>query len=60
MWPNYVKEHGFLFEGEDVRAAVRADVARREGIEVVPGMGQGTLVEILSWVVGVLKEGLER
>ena len=59
VWPNYVKEHGFLFEGGDVQASVRDDVASQERIEVVPGMGQGSLEETLLWVTGVLRTALK-
>ena len=59
VWPNFVKEHAFLFEGGDVQAGVREDVAGMEGIEIVPGMGQRGLEETLNWVFGILKERLE-
>ena len=58
VWPNYVKEHSFLFEGGDVQATVRHDVADREGIEVMPAMGQPSLDETLRWVVEVTWAGL--
>jgi len=59
VWPNYVKEHGFLFEGGDVQASAREDVAGMEGIEVVPGMGQRSLEETLHWLVSIVRQGLE-
>ncbi len=59
VWPSYVKQHGFLFEGGDVQASVREDVAGMEGIEVVPGMGQRSLKETLDWAVGIVRKGLE-
>lgn len=59
VWPSYVKQHGFLFEGGDVQAGVREDVAGMEGIEVVPGMGQRSLKETLDWAVGIVRKGLE-
>lgn len=59
VWPNFVKEHAFLFEGGDVQASVREDVAAMEGIEVVPGMGQRGLEDTLDWVFAILRKGLE-
>lgn len=58
VWPNYVKEHGFLFEDEDVQGQVREDIARKEDIEVVPGMGERSLDETLGWVVEVVRRAL--
>lgn len=59
VWPNYVKEHGFLFEGGDVEAAVRYDIADNEGIGIMPGMGQASLEETLGWIVEFVKKSLE-
>jgi len=59
VWPNFVKEHAFLFEGGDLQASVREDAAGKEGIEVVPGMGQRSLEETLDWAVGIVRKGLE-
>lgn len=59
VWPNYVKEHGFLFQGQDVQGKVNDDVAARAGIDVVPGMGQQSLPDTLAWIVGLLREKLQ-
>lgn len=59
VWPNYVNEHGFLFQGQDVQGKVNDDVAAQAGIEVVPGMGQWGLPDTLAWIVGRLRERLQ-
>ena len=58
VWPGYVREHGWLFEGGDVEGVVREEVVRREGVRV--GECGWGLEGSLRWVVGVIKEGLER
>ena len=57
VWPNYVLNHGFLFEGGDVEGRVRGDVVREHGIEVCPrGEGKGSDGEMRKEA----KEGQER
>ncbi len=57
VWPGYVREHGWLFEGGDVEGVVKGEVVGREGVRVGE-FGWG-LEGSLGWVVGVIKEGLE-
>ena len=56
VWPNYVDEHGYLFEEGDVEGRVD-EVRRKEGV-VVLGLGL-TLEEMLERVVEELKRALE-
>lgn len=60
VWPNYVRDHAFLFEDGDVEGNVREDVARERGIEYVKGVGAGDedLGKTLEWAVKVLLEKL--
>ena len=50
VWPNYIKNHEFLFQGSDVQGPVNETASERFAIEVVPGMGQKTLEETLKYV----------
>ena len=59
VWPGYVEEHAFLFDGGDVEGNVREDVARDRGVEVGPLWVEGGgkevgLGEVLGWVVDVV------
>ena len=54
VWPNYVKEHSFLFEDGDVDAAVTKDDVKRDGIEAMAGIGQASLEETIDWVTELL------
>lgn len=65
VWPNYVAEHGYMFEGGDVEGAFRGDVLEREGIRVedlapmataTGGDGNGDMGKTLGWAVDVLLE----
>ncbi len=57
VWPSYVREHAWIFEGGDVDAgAVREEVRERCGVEVAPGLGESGVGELLAWAVGVLGE----
>jgi nicotinamide/nicotinate riboside kinase len=66
VWPNYVKEHRFLFQGGDVEAAVDSAITKRLGIDVQRGdLGAGVVKEecdgmngVLKWAVEVLMERL--
>ena len=58
VWPNYVKEHSFLFKNHDVQGQVCDDVATQAGVEVVPGMGQWSLPDTLAWIVRLLRDRL--
>ena len=57
VWPGYVREHEWVFEGGDVEGRVREGVVRREGVRV--GDGGVGLEGGLGWVMGVIREGLE-
>lgn len=50
VWPNYVKNHEFLFQGSGVQGPVNEALSESIDIDVVPGMGQKTLEETLKYV----------
>jgi nicotinamide/nicotinate riboside kinase len=54
VWPGFVEEHGFLFEGGDVEGKVDEEVVKRLDVRVCPGMGKWTMEEVLRWSVGVI------
>lgn len=57
VWPGFVREHAWVFEGGDVEGVVRENVVRGEGVRV-GDVGVG-LEGGLGWVMGVIREGLE-
>ena len=50
VWPNYVKNHRFLFHNSNTEGPVDDEVSKSLGIDVVPGMGMKTLEETLLYV----------
>ena len=50
VWPNYVKNHQFLFLNENTEGPVNDDMSKSLDIDVVPGMGMKTLEETLLYV----------
>ncbi|MCJ1284446.1 ribosylnicotinamide kinase [Xylographa opegraphella] len=58
VWPGYVEEHGFLFEGGDVEGAVDEGVVARLGIRVCPGGGAWPMEKVLEWAVERVLESL--
>lgn len=55
VWPNYVKDHKFLFEGGDVDAELDQEVCRRTGIHGMPRHAEGDMGACLKWAVEVLE-----
>lgn len=71
VWPNYRRDHAWLFQGkgdeekEDVadavdHAKVNRDTAADASILVSPGNGETHLKEILPWAIERLKEAVGR
>ncbi|KAG8531075.1 uncharacterized protein KY384_004432 [Bacidia gigantensis] len=62
VWPNYVREHAWLFEGGDVEGSVSAGVVKGcgagEEVEVGPA-GEEEVEEVCEWVIGCMRAGLE-
>ncbi|KAF3048091.1 ribosylnicotinamide kinase [Didymella heteroderae] len=54
VWPNYVKDHRFLFEDEDVDGELDDEVLEKTGIWGMPREAEGDMEVCLRWAVGVL------
>ncbi|KAK4175947.1 putative nicotinamide riboside kinase [Triangularia setosa] len=64
VWPNYVAQHSYLFEGGDVKGGkLDKEVLGREGIVAMSEDGEGEgeqgFGEVLVWAVGELVGKLE-
>ncbi|KAM3521720.1 hypothetical protein MY4038_008923 [Beauveria bassiana] len=61
VWPNYVKEHAWLFENGDVEGEYRQEVLQKEDI-VVPKGGalDPDMAETLQWMVDIILTELQR
>ncbi|KAG8624382.1 hypothetical protein KVT40_007449 [Elsinoe batatas] len=54
VWPNYVKDHAFLFEDGNVEGKVKEDVCANLDVEVMPDTAQGDMTACLKWAYSAL------
>jgi nicotinamide/nicotinate riboside kinase len=66
VWPNYVRDHAWMFIDGDVEGRVKPVEVKKEGINVQDmdgkyraGEEQADMGETLSWLVGEVIRGLE-
>ncbi|KAF7545742.1 hypothetical protein G7Z17_g8937 [Cylindrodendrum hubeiense] len=60
VWPNYIKEHAWMFEGGDVEGKFKEDVLDKEGIKVQKEAGvDGDISKMLEWTVDTILEDLK-
>ncbi|KAG8419386.1 ribosylnicotinamide kinase [Metarhizium acridum] len=61
VWPNYVEEHAWMFDGGDVEGTFKADVLESQGIKVPKEAPVDADLEyVLGWMVGVVIEELRK
>jgi len=58
VWPNYVKEHAFLFHGGDVEGGVLQDQEQRLSLQVMPKKFQEDLTSCLDWACQVVHSAI--
>jgi len=58
VWPNYVKDHAFLFEKGDVEGELKTDVCEPLGIHGMPTDAYGDMTKCLEWAYGILEKEL--
>ncbi|KAF2768198.1 P-loop containing nucleoside triphosphate hydrolase protein [Teratosphaeria nubilosa] len=49
VWPNYVKDHAFLFRGGDVEGELDVQKLESLGIHAMPTEAQGNMTACLKW-----------
>lgn len=54
VWPNYVNDHSFLFQNQDVDAELDESVCSRLGIHGMPREAEQNMTKCLEWAAGVL------
>ncbi|USW48670.1 Putative nicotinamide riboside kinase, P-loop containing nucleoside triphosphate hydrolase [Septoria linicola] len=59
VWPNYVKDHKFLFQDGNVEGTLNEEVTNKLGIKAMPGSAQGDMTACLNWAYEVLEEALQ-
>ncbi|KAF2478969.1 P-loop containing nucleoside triphosphate hydrolase protein [Neohortaea acidophila] len=58
VWPNYVKDHAFLFKDGDVEGEPKQDLLEQLNIQAMPPATQGSMTEVLKWAFDVLEAAL--
>jgi nicotinamide/nicotinate riboside kinase len=56
VWPNYVHDHAFLFQNQDVEAELDESVCSRLDIHGMPREAEQNMTLCLEWAVGVLQD----
>jgi len=59
VWPNYVKDHRFLFEDNHVEKELKEEVCRNIGIHGMPRRAEGNMTDCVEWAVGVLEKAIK-
>ena len=59
VWPNYVKDHAFLFEEGNVDGKPKEDVLNELGIKIMPSEAQGSMTTCVQWAYGILEAELD-
>ena len=58
VWPNYVKEHAFLFEDGNVEGSLNHEVSQQLGVHAMPKEAQGNMTACVEWAYSLLYEYL--
>ncbi|GAB7349146.1 hypothetical protein MBLNU459_g8086t1 [Dothideomycetes sp. NU459] len=58
VWPNYAKDHAYLFHGGDVEGKLNEDVCQKLGIHAMPKEAQGSMTACLEWAFQVVSSSI--
>ncbi|KAK7543140.1 P-loop containing nucleoside triphosphate hydrolase protein [Phyllosticta citricarpa] len=59
VWPNYVKDHNFLFQGGDVDGELDQEVCQKIDVNGMPTDAEGDMGKVLEWATGIILKKLE-
>jgi nicotinamide/nicotinate riboside kinase len=59
VWPNYVKDHGFLFEKGNVEGELNKNVLKDLDIHAMPREAQKSMTRCLEWAYEILETALD-
>lgn len=60
VWPNYVKDHKFLFKEGDINGEVDEEVCKRIGIKAMPKDAAEDMGKVLGWATKVIVDELDK
>lgn len=58
MWPNYIKDHAFLFVDGDVEGALNTSACKDMAIEAMPISAEEDMTKCLEWACKILEQRL--
>lgn len=59
VWPNYVKDHAFLFRDGDAEGELEDEVLKELGIDAMPLDAQGNMTKCVQWACDVVDKAIE-
>ncbi|KAK6438374.1 ribosylnicotinamide kinase [Oleoguttula sp. CCFEE 5521] len=59
VWPNYVKDHAFLFQHGDVNGELDEAALTKLGIEGMPMSARGDMTACLKWAYEIVQRALQ-
>jgi nicotinamide/nicotinate riboside kinase len=59
VWPNYVKDHAFLFKNGDVNGDLEQQQLDRLALHVMPKEYQEDLTSCLEWSYGIVQKAVD-
>lgn len=60
VWPNYSRDHAFLFENGDVEGPFDADSCRRAGVKPMPSSAEGSMTACVQWACSAIEAAVQR
>jgi nicotinamide/nicotinate riboside kinase len=59
VWPNYVRDHAFLFKDGDVEGQIDGEVLTKLNIHAMPESAHGNMTACLQWAYDIFEEALQ-
>lgn len=59
VWPNYVKDHAYLFKQGDVEGELDEQKTNELKIHAMPQAAQGNMTACLEWAYDLIERALE-
>lgn len=59
VWPNYAKDHAFLFENGDVQGQLKTNVLGQLSINAIPRDARANMTNCLQWAYSILESAYE-
>lgn len=59
VWPNYVKDHAFLFKDGNVEGGLDKDTTDKLGVKMIPKESKDNMTSCLQWAYDVIEEALQ-